>query len=66
MPDLPAASVIAGFAKPGLAVINNRTDLEEWLSRQDYNNASVLLMSSGNYDGSDILTFADKACNNKF
>ena len=47
-----------GFGKKGLHIINNKTELEEWLDRQSYKNANLLLMSSGNYDGIDILTFA--------
>jgi len=64
MPDLPAVAVLKGFGKEGLAVINRREDLEEWLQKQDYENANLLLMSSGNYDGLDILTFADNAVKN--
>ena len=65
MPDLPVNAVISGFNKPGLAVINKKQDLEKWLADQDYDNASLLLMSSGNYDGLDMLTFADQASKNK-
>lgn len=65
MPDLPVSAVVSGFNKPGLAVINKREDLENWLKGHDYENASLLLMSSGNYDGLDMLTFADRASKNK-
>jgi UDP-N-acetylmuramate: L-alanyl-gamma-D-glutamyl-meso-diaminopimelate ligase len=65
MPDLPVSTVVSGFNKPGLAVINRREDLEKWLKTHDYENASLLLMSSGNYDGLDMLTFADQASKNK-
>jgi UDP-N-acetylmuramate: L-alanyl-gamma-D-glutamyl-meso-diaminopimelate ligase len=65
MPDLPVSAVASGFSKPGLAVMNHREDLESWLKGQDYENASLLLMSSGNYDGLDMLTFADQASKNK-
>jgi UDP-N-acetylmuramate: L-alanyl-gamma-D-glutamyl-meso-diaminopimelate ligase len=65
MPDLPVEAVSSGFNKPGLAVINKREDLEQWLKQQDYENASLLLMSSGNYDGLDMLTFAEQASKNK-
>ncbi|MHA4846225.1 UDP-N-acetylmuramate--L-alanine ligase [Flavitalea antarctica] len=65
MPDLAVGAVSAGFNKPGLEVINKREDLERWLKKQDYENASLLLMSSGNYDGLDMLTFAEQASKNK-
>ena len=54
LPALPKASVEAGFAKPGLAIINDRPALETWLYAQDFSGANVLLMSSGVYDGLDL------------
>jgi len=60
MPELPAEKVYAGFGKEGLVVINNKTDLMQWLQKQSYKNACLLLMSSGNYDGMDMLTFAQQ------
>lgn len=58
MPPLPAEKVYAGFGKQGLVVLNKKEELEQWLQQQSYKNACLLLMSSGNYDGADILTFA--------
>ncbi|WP_207513398.1 UDP-N-acetylmuramate--L-alanine ligase [Longitalea luteola] len=58
MPDLPAEKVKAGFGKEGLNVLNDKGELMQWLQQQQYKNACLLLMSSGNYDGADILTFA--------
>ncbi|MBS1916434.1 MAG: peptidoglycan synthetase [Bacteroidetes bacterium] len=58
MPLLPREKVYEGFKKNGLVVINEKAELERWLHDQSYNNANLLLMSSGNYDGIDILTFA--------
>ena len=60
MPLLPKEKVYEGFKKDGLAVINEKADLEKWLHDQSYENANLLLMSSGNYDGIDILTFGRK------
>jgi UDP-N-acetylmuramate: L-alanyl-gamma-D-glutamyl-meso-diaminopimelate ligase len=57
MAVLPREEVYAGFGKEALAIFNNRSELEGWLSEQDYENACLLLMSSGNYDGLDIVTF---------
>ena len=64
LPDLPAEKVREGFDKKGLSVINNREDLEKWLSSLTYRNTNVVLMSSGNYDGADMLTFANHITKN--
>ena len=40
--------------------MNDAGALWQWLQSQSYSNASVLLMSSGNYDGLDMLTFANE------
>jgi UDP-N-acetylmuramate: L-alanyl-gamma-D-glutamyl-meso-diaminopimelate ligase len=58
MPELPKEKVYEGFEKTGLVVANKKEDLHQWLKRQSYENTNLLLMSSGNYDGLDILTFA--------
>lgn len=58
MPDLPAEKVKAGFAKDGLVVLNDKTALDQWLRQQSYTETNLVLMSSGNYDGLDMLTFA--------
>jgi len=38
--------------------VNDKEKLMQWLQEQNYKNACLLLMSSGNYDGADMLTFA--------
>ena len=58
LPGLSPEKVLAGFGKNELAVLNNKEDLMQWLRSQSFKNSSLLLMSSGNYDGADILTFA--------
>jgi UDP-N-acetylmuramate: L-alanyl-gamma-D-glutamyl-meso-diaminopimelate ligase len=58
MPDLPAEKVSEGFAKQGLMVMNDKETLWKWLQEQPYKNSNLVLMSSGNYDGLDMLTFA--------
>lgn len=55
LPPLAEEKVVAGFGKPGLAVINEKEELQAWLTQQSYKNANLLLMSSGNYDGLDII-----------
>ena len=58
LPELKPEAVQAGFAKLGLAVINERNDLEAWLQSRNFTNSVVLFMSSGNYDGFDVAAFA--------
>lgn len=58
MPELKTEAVEAGFAKEGLAVINERKALEAWLQNRNYSNSVVLFMSSGNYDRLDVAAFA--------
>ena len=56
LPMLDPAEVAAAFGKPGLLVLTERADLERWLEEQDYNDANLLLMSSGNFDGLQLST----------
>ena len=59
LPELSKEKVKQGFAKEDLVVLNNRSDLEKWLGSFSYSETNVFLMSSGNYDGADMLTFAN-------
>ena len=45
-----------GFQKSNLEVITERKGLEEKLKNISFNNTNFLFMSSGNYDGMDILS----------
>ena len=56
MPGLPKEKVTEGFGKENLLVINKKEELEQFLQNQNYSNSNLLLMSSGNYEGLDILT----------
>jgi len=58
MPPLPKDLVKAGFAKNQLDVFNDRKELEEWLESRNYDDAVVVFMSSGNYDGLDTEAFS--------
>lgn len=64
LPDLPVEKVYKGFGKDGLEVITDKDKLMNWLNARSYTDANLLLMSSGNYDGADILTFAKKVAGN--
>ncbi|HYJ39022.1 MAG TPA: Mur ligase family protein [Chitinophagaceae bacterium] len=63
LPDLPKEKIIEGFGKEGLMVFNQKKELEDWLVSQSYEEANLLLMSSGNYDGVDVTTFANQITN---
>lgn len=60
LPPLPKEKVAAGFGKEGLRVINEKEELQAWLTLQSYENVNLLLMSSGNYDGLDMITLANQ------
>ncbi len=60
LPDLPADTIRLGFNQPGLLVMNDKKQLGDWLTKNDFTNSNVVLMSSGNYDGIDMLTFAER------
>jgi UDP-N-acetylmuramate: L-alanyl-gamma-D-glutamyl-meso-diaminopimelate ligase len=55
MPPLAAQAVMDGFKKSTLIVITDKNKLEEKLAAIDCANTSFLFMSSGNYEGIDIL-----------
>lgn len=56
MKFLDPESVKQGFQKKNLQVITEKKILEEKLKSYTFNNTNFLFMSSGNYDGMDILT----------
>jgi UDP-N-acetylmuramate: L-alanyl-gamma-D-glutamyl-meso-diaminopimelate ligase len=58
LPELPENDVVEGFDKNGLLVMTDKTALEQWLRTQNYSNTNLVLMSSGNYDGIDLPSFA--------
>lgn len=63
LPDLDPKVIKEGFNKEGLLVMNNREELLQWLHSRDYENACLLLMSSGNYDGIDVIKLAPELIN---
>jgi UDP-N-acetylmuramate: L-alanyl-gamma-D-glutamyl-meso-diaminopimelate ligase len=60
LPELSIQKVIEGFNKKELTIINKKEELMEWLDQQLYKNANLLMMSSGDYDAADIITFAKR------
>ena len=55
MPPLPKEKVKEGFEKNNLIVLTSKQELENWLQHHEYSGTNLLLMSSGNFDGIDIL-----------
>ncbi len=58
MPALQKEMVQQGFQKKNLQVITQKDELENWLKNLEVENATILLMSSGNYDSIDVDAFA--------
>jgi UDP-N-acetylmuramate: L-alanyl-gamma-D-glutamyl-meso-diaminopimelate ligase len=54
MPDLEPQQIRQGFERDDLHVFNSRAQLEQFLDAQDYSNANLLMMSSGDYEGMDV------------
>jgi UDP-N-acetylmuramate-alanine ligase len=55
MPPLEEKTVKEGFGKNNLMVFTKREELEDWLMHHEYSGSNLLFMSSGDYDGLDIL-----------
>ena len=55
MPPLDPKSVIQGFEKSNLEVITKKSNSKRDCTDMNYSNTNFLFMSSGNYDGMDIL-----------
>ncbi|MEP6616837.1 MAG: Mur ligase family protein [Ginsengibacter sp.] len=55
LPMLQEQAVRDGFGKKNLLVITKREVLENWLAHHEYSESNLLFMSSGNYDGLNIL-----------
>ncbi len=60
LPPLPEEKVLAGFGKKGLVIVHKKEELDDWLMKQSYKNANLLLMSSGNFDGLDIPSLTNR------
>ncbi len=54
MPYLEPEVIRKGFAREDLTVLTERPALEKFLDRQDFHNANLLMMSSGDYEGLDL------------
>ena len=59
MPDLPEEKVREAFGRDALFITNNTEDLKFILDKINFDDAVLLLMSSGNYGGLDLKAFAE-------
>ncbi|MDO7875751.1 Mur ligase family protein [Hymenobacter sp. ASUV-10] len=58
LPPLAAATVAEAFQRPDLKVITDSAELAAFLRGQQWDNANLLLMSSGTFDGLDLTGLA--------
>lgn len=58
LPPLDPSIVKAGFGNERLIILHDQNSLMQWLIQQDYQHSILLLMSSGTFDGANMLTFA--------
>jgi UDP-N-acetylmuramate: L-alanyl-gamma-D-glutamyl-meso-diaminopimelate ligase len=59
LPDLQSEDIINAFGMSQLHVFSSPASLENYLRSFDWNNANLLMMSSGNYDGINVKEFAN-------
>lgn len=58
LPPLDPSKVKAAFGNERLTILHDQNSLMQWLAQQDYQHSILLLMSSGTFDGANMLTFA--------
>ena len=58
LPPLAAATVAEAFQRPDIKVITDSAELAAFLRAQAWGNANLLLMSSGTFDGLDLVGLA--------
>ena len=64
LPAITSEQIRQGFANTGLEVYSSATELIERLMKEDSKNCVFLLMSSGNYDGIDLIQLGRKLLGN--
>ncbi len=63
LPMLSADDIKEGFARQGLLVFSETSELQEFLRTQSWDNSNLLMMSSGNFDGINVKEFANGLVN---
>ncbi len=59
LPMLLPEDIKKAFGKPGMLVFSETADFQQFLIGQNWANANLLLMSSGNFDGLQVKDFAE-------
>ncbi len=60
LPDLDKKEIYNSFNKDGLIVLDSKEELEKELLSGNYKDCSLLMSSSGNFDGLDLNLLAEK------
>jgi UDP-N-acetylmuramate: L-alanyl-gamma-D-glutamyl-meso-diaminopimelate ligase len=60
MPPLPENKVKESFGREDIMVFTNKEKLIKYLESLEWNGKNLLMMSSGNFDGLDFISFAKK------
>lgn len=63
LPPITVDDVKKAFGRNDLTVMTDSAELQKTLLNYDYSDKNLLLMSSGNFDGIDIKSFAEKIIN---
>jgi len=58
LPGLNPLTIAAGFERRDIKIFSDQKELLNSMGGFNYKDANLLLMSSGNFDGADMLTFA--------
>jgi len=60
LPPITIEDVFEGFGNKKLKIFTNPLQLQEFILQQNYVNCNLLLMSSGNFGGLEIMKLAEK------
>ncbi|MFZ4546965.1 MAG: UDP-N-acetylmuramate--L-alanine ligase, partial [Bacteroidales bacterium] len=59
LPMLQSTDIELAFQKPGMLVFSNTKHFQEFLLNEKWTGSNLLLMSSGNFDGLQVKSFAE-------
>lgn len=66
LPEITQNDIIQGFGRKDIRVFTNNNQLSEFLLEQNYQNTTLLIMTSGNFSGIDIAKFAQQIINTTY
>ncbi|MEI6898847.1 MAG: Mur ligase family protein [Bacteroidota bacterium] len=64
LPDLEPAQIQDGFSNKNLEVFNSSTELIHRIEKEEWKNKNLLMMSSGDFDGIDLISLAKRVTRN--